>query len=91
MRFTESEQRQLKDLGIQAIILFGSRAQNTASSASDYDIGALGRNNKQIYDFLYDLLSRKINQLVNIDIVFLTDAPMELQAHVAKYGQLLYE
>ncbi|KKS82809.1 MAG: Nucleotidyltransferase, partial [Candidatus Gottesmanbacteria bacterium GW2011_GWA1_43_11] len=72
-------------------------AQNVASEWSDYDIAVLVKSNlskqqrKQIYDKVYDLVSKKINRLVDIDIVFLPEAPMELQNHVAKYGKVLYE
>ncbi len=86
----------LTAFSIEALILFGSQAQNTASKLSDYDIGVLiqpGKkySHKHVYDAMYDLLSEKINQLVDIDIVFLRDAPLELQHHVAKYGIPLYE
>ncbi len=91
MEFTDSEKKLFKDLGIRALILFGSQAQETANSASDFDIGVLGRSEKSVYDALYDLLAKKINRLVNIDIVFLDTAPMELQSHLAKNGKVLYQ
>ena len=57
--------------------------------AREFDLHYTGE--KSVYDKLYDLLSKKINKLVNIDIVFLESAPMELQTHVAKYGRVLYQ
>lgn len=89
--FSHEEQSDLRKHGIQVLILFGSRAQGIGKSDSDYDIGVIGPNRTSSYDFLYALLAEKINQLVNIDIVFLPDAPMELQSHVAKYGIVLYQ
>ena len=98
--FDEKERGFLESHGVEAVILFGSQARMTAGVMSDFDFGVLlsgpvfepsSKERKKIYDALYDLLSLKINQLVNIDIVFLHDAPMELQSHVIKYGLPLYE
>lgn len=93
--FSDTEQQTLKDLGISAVVLFGSRAMGTARKGSDYDIGVLlsVRNAKRVemYDALYDILSSKIQSLVNIDIVFLENAPGELRAHVMKYGKPIFQ
>lgn len=91
LSFSIEEQNDLRTHNIQALILFGSRAQEINRDDSDYDIGVIGPNSTTSYDLLYTLLSEKINQLVNVDIVFLSDAPMELQSHVAKYGIVLYQ
>lgn len=100
MVLTAEEKNRLVSLGVEALILFGSRAQGVARVNSDYDFGVLLKDKRaarsherrvEMYDALYDLLSRVINQLVNIDIVFLDDAPAELQSHVTKYGIPLYE
>lgn len=98
--FTRQERDVLKGLGVEALILFGSRALGLARANSDYDFGVLLKDKKvlrsheqrvEIYNALYDLLSSAINQLVNIDIVFLEDAPAELQAHVIQHGIPVYE
>lgn len=98
--FSDKDLEKLKSLSIEALILFGSRAQGLAGPKSDFDFGIIVQNKNILYSFeekaklyntLYDLLSAKINQLVNIDIVFLEVAPAELQAHVMKYGRLLFE
>ena len=98
--FSDSEIKNFKKLSIKALVLFGSQAQGLASQSSDFDIGVivgdgkvLYRENqrKEIYDFLYDIFSGKINQLSNIDIVFLETAPAELRAHVMKYGKLIFK
>lgn len=100
LNFTLEEKTLLKTLGIEALILFGSRAQGVEGLASDFDFGALLSDKKflykdeeriKIYDALYDLLSSKIKKLANIDIIFLENAPMELQSHVVKYGVPIYE
>lgn len=97
MQFTQEENDRLQQLGIEALVLFGSRAQGLSRAASDFDFGVLlartpsTQRRSEIYDALYDLLSSKIRQLVDIDIVFLYDAPMELRSHAAAYGLLLYE
>ena len=96
----DTERSALESIGIEALILFGSRAQGLEGPLSDFDFGILlsdrkmrfsPQKRKNIYDALYDLLSAKINRLVDIDIVFLEDASMELQSHAAKYGIPLYE
>lgn len=94
--FSPSEKEALQRLGVTGVILFGSQARGIAAESSDYDIGVLcaghDRNNeKDLYEALYDMLSAKIGKIVNIDIVFLDQAPMELCHHAAKYGSALYE
>lgn len=94
LEFSEFEQSQLRNLGVQAVMLFGSQAQGVVTPDSDYDIGVLtspSADRKSVYDDLYDLLTAKIYRLVDIDIVFLDTAPMELQSHVAKHGVPLYQ
>jgi predicted nucleotidyltransferase len=92
--------KELQRLGVKALVLFGSQAQGIAREGSDYDFGVLMRNNnilqspdqrKQLYSALHDILSNYVQQLVDIDIVFLDDAPAELQMHVVTYGIPLYE
>ena len=89
--FTPIEEKMLREIRVTAIILFGSQARGVAQEASDYDVGILGTKTKTTYDSVYDMVSAKIGKLVNIDIVFLGDAPMELQHHVASYGRALFE
>ena len=71
---------ELRRLGVQALVLFGSQAQGIAHKGSDYDIGVLMDDNRilqspaertQLYHALYDMLAELIQQLVPIDIVFL--------------------
>lgn len=97
LMFSLSECEALRGLGVTAVILFGSKAVGLDGVASDYDVGiilepqARQRDNGVIYDKLYELLTQKIGLLVNIDIVFLDKAPLELQMHVARHGQAILE
>lgn len=91
MRLNQKDLIKLENTGISALILFGSQAQGAAGESSDYDFLVIGPFTKEIYDKLYDLLSEKINKLTDIDIVFESDAPMELKSHIVKYGQVLFE
>ena len=88
---SKQDKSDLKNLGIKALVLFGSQAQGVANEESDYDFFIIGPKSEKTYDFLYDILSEKINRLVDIDIVFEADTPMELKMHVCKYGKVLYE
>lgn len=89
--FSAAEQKQLKNSGVNGLILFGSQAQGSKRVDSDYDFLVLGKKSSQNYDLIYDLLATKINQLVDIDIVFAGNAPLELISHAVKYGKILYQ
>lgn len=91
MELNTKEKNKIRELGINALILCGSRAQNIASVNSDYDFLVIGPTGKKIYDALYDLLSENINKLIDIDIVFESEAPLEFKNHAIKYGVVLYE
>lgn len=98
--FSDSEIQDIKKRSIGALVLFGSQAQGLANQASDFDIGVIindkkalydNTKRKEIYDFLYELFSNKINKITDIDIVFLGVAPEELRFHVMKYGKIIFE
>lgn len=92
--FTQKEEKTLKVIGVEALVLFGSRAQALNGPKSDYDLAVLISSvakKKDVYDLVYDLISAKLNQLINVDIVFLSEAPLELKNHVAKHGRVLYQ
>ena len=100
MQLAEAQIKTLQSIGIDALIAFGSRAQGLSRPTSDFDFGLLLQDKsrladpvarKQIYDQTYDILSNHLNQLVNIDIVFLENTTYELRAHVMKYGQVVFE
>jgi len=96
IKFDPKEKARLVSMGVEALLLFGSHAQGLANPQSDYDFAVILKpkvyiQRKKIYDQLYDLLSEKINRLVDIDIVFMHKAPLELQNHVSCYGQILFQ
>jgi predicted nucleotidyltransferase len=95
----EFEKEEMEKLGISSVFLFGSQAQGTSSSLSDYDFAILLNDNSvlnnrklrnEIYEKFYELVSSKIKKLVNIDIIFLHEASLEIKYHVVKDGVLLY-
>ena len=64
-QFTEDEKRGLERLGVEAVVLFGSRALGLARKSSDYDFGILIKRRsllrthekrKKLYDELYNIL-----------------------------------
>lgn len=91
--------QKLKDIGVSALYLFGSRAQDTEGPLSDYDIAALMRQEghargDEAYERLYDLLSPLCPRTLQndiIDIVFLRDASLELKFHVLRYGKIIFD
>ncbi|MDO8729299.1 MAG: nucleotidyltransferase domain-containing protein [bacterium] len=98
--FSNKEEELFKRLGISALVLFGSQAEGKGGPMSDFDFGIIvedksvlksSSKRKEIYDELYDIFSSHIKRLVNIDIVFLDDAPYELRAHVMKCGKAIFE
>lgn len=91
MNLSDFEVQILSNLGIDALILFGSQAQGLQNKKSDYDFFVIGKKDSNTYDALFDLLSKKINKLVDIDIVFDYDVTMELKNHVIQYGKVLYQ
>lgn len=88
--FSGQEQRRLAQAGVRMLVVFGSEAQGVARPDSDVDVLVFGPDNKLVYDLVYELMSEKINRLTDIDIVFVSKAPMELLNHASKYGQVIY-
>lgn len=94
-----TQKKKLKDLGVQSLYLFGSRAQGVAHAISDYDYAVLMKKGNyqkgdDIYFALYKILSEiSPRTLANdaIDIVFLNDAGLELRFHVIRYGKVLFD
>lgn len=89
----------LSKLGVQAVYLFGSRAQGRSGPFSDYDYAVLLEESgycrgDKIYFRLYDIFSeiskRKLENDI-IDIVFLRNAGLELGFHVIRYGKIIFE
>lgn len=74
----------LLECGVGAIIIFGSIVEGTAHPESDMDIGVVFEDMRRlkedplnVYGILYEEFSDKIG--MNIDIVYLHEAPLSLQ------------
>ncbi|BCO37731.1 nucleotidyltransferase domain-containing protein [Mycobacterium heckeshornense] len=74
----------LRRHGAAFAYLHGSRAQNTARSASDVDIAAYfgGQRPPRAFEILLP---------AGVDLLVLDDAPLELAGRVALHGTLLFE
>lgn len=89
----------LEELCVEALYLFGSRAQKKESPLSDYDYAVLmpktgyakgGKTYFKLYELLTKISPRTLKNDV-IDIIFLRDAGLELAFHVIRYGKVLYD
>ena len=90
--------KELEELNIGIVYLFGSRAQGLAKKDSDMDIGIVFREPVEntsllpIYEKLYSLfLTANRKQKAEVDIVFLQSAPLALQFNAIQYGRVAYE
>mgnify|MGYP001608233144 CR=1 FL=1 len=98
-QLTSRHGKVLEKLGVQAVYLFGSRAQGQEGPLSDYDYAVLlkergHRRGDSLYDRLYDIFSEISPRTLEndiIDIVFLRDAGLELRFHVIRYGEVLFD
>jgi len=96
----DEDKKMLREFGVDAVVLFGSRATGTANDTSDYDFGILlnatgrkrrGENYHEFYSAVYDVFAERFGDLNGLDVVFLDRAPLELRRHVALYGRILME
>ena len=99
MDLNKKQKDRLKKMGVQALYLFGSRAQGKEKPRSDFDYAVLFKEKGtskgdplyfELYDLLCEISERTLENDV-IDIVFLRDAGLELRFHVIRYGRVLYE
>lgn len=96
---SKTDQNNLLALGVQALYLFGSRAQGIEGPLSDYDFGVLmasegHKRGGKVYDAIYDILSPLCPRTLEndiIDIVFVRDAPLELRFNIIRYGKVLFD
>lgn len=97
--FSASQKKVLLEAGVQAVYLFGSRAQGKSGPNSDYDYAVLlaDRGHSRgdaLYFRLYDIFSEISPRTLKndvIDIVFLRDTLLELRFHVIRHGQVLLD
>ncbi len=65
VRLSETAKKKLKELGVGTVYLFGSRATDTALENSDYDIGIVFLNVKQVYENDINLFTALYEILIN--------------------------
>ncbi len=93
MNFTP-QKKQLEQLGVDALIQFGSQVDGTARPESDSDIGVvfLAQANVQPrrYGHVYALLQQEFPKH-RIDLIDLYQAPPALQYRAAQQGKVIYQ
>ncbi len=94
MDFTKYN-KQFKELGVDALVEFGSQVDGTARPDSDYDIGvvfssAQSKSQLRRYGQVYAVLQQTYPQR-RIDLVDLYQAPPALQYQAAQRGKALYQ
>lgn len=99
IKLSKTDKDKLTALQVQALYLFGSRAQGLEGPLSDYDFGVLmpregHKRGGKLYDALYDIIAPLCPRTLEndiIDIVFVRDAPLELRFHIIRYGKMLFD
>lgn len=94
----------LKQIGVSALYLFGSRAQGASTERSDFDFGVLLSDVRtlrvsptDIYDRLYPILASitepETLEADVIDIVFLDSphVPLEIKSHIVRKSRVLFD
>jgi len=100
IKLKQTIKNQLEKLGVEAVYLFGSCAENVNGKLSDIDIGILLKNESdaknninKLYNKLFDIFSNvfDLSNFKDIDIVFLQRATLELRFDVINHGKLLFK
>ncbi|MGH2830419.1 MAG: type VII toxin-antitoxin system MntA family adenylyltransferase antitoxin [Actinomycetota bacterium] len=88
---TEAIAEILRDFGVVVAYQFGSRALGRAGPESDLDIAVLTETRPSLLDRqrLADRI-RIATAVPDVDVVVLTDAPLELRGRVVQEGRLIY-
>jgi predicted nucleotidyltransferase len=94
-------ERKLRLMGVAAVYLFGSYADETAGEYSDVDLGIVMHDPATVsrsvstherYQALYTFFtSLPTLSDKKLDIVFLQRASLELRAHVVRTGKILFD
>ncbi len=94
MDLSAEHRQRLRDLGVSLLYLFGSYAEGVATPLSDVDVGVVFAgeppSRSAAYQPLYELATELFPDQT-IDLVFLQQAPLELQGDVVRHGTVLYE
>lgn len=85
----------LQKYNVNAIYLFGSRAEGTNYATSDYDFAFLFKNfNRKTHNHRLAVnIQMKIEEIfapVPVDVIFLQNAPVELRFQIIKHGKIIY-
>ena len=99
IKLTAENKEQLKKAGVQAVYIFGSRAQGAEGPLSDFDFAVLmaetgHKRGGKLYENIYEIISPHCPRTLKndiIDIVFLRDVPLELRFHIIRYGKPIYD
>ena len=99
MSISEKSKKELKNLGVGIVYLFGSRAVKTALKNSDYDIGVVFLRfpkeiTKNIIVSIYNIFSEEFPDNINgpkLDISFLQKANAALEIKAISEGIVLFE
>ena len=82
---------------IEFVVLFGSRAKDTSSQESDFDIALLKKGNTRLfsnvseyYNFVSEFVKYLENDSEKMDLVDLSQANILLRKEVTEKGTLLY-
>lgn len=98
-QINDAHAQTLSALGVQAVYIFGSRAQDREGPLSDYDYAVLFKEKghargddlyMKLYNLFADISPRTLKNDV-IDIVYLRDVGLELKFHVIRYGKVIYD
>ena len=93
---SQNTQKQLQELGVNLVYLFGSYAEGKEMPHSDVDIGVVfervpspaksGAMYQRFYELFTNIFSEK-----KVDVVFVQRAGLELCFDVISHGKLLFE
>ena len=94
MELSDAAQTALRDAGVAAAYLYGSRARGTARPDSDADVAVLLRPGAARLSLLQreDLAARLAPEFdrADVDLTVLNEAPLELRAGVVREGVVLF-
>lgn len=89
-------QKELQNLDINTVYLFGSQATGKSGPLSDHDIGILLRENvrpAKYFDLKLELMTlfRRFYKTTKIDLIILNNCPVILAMNIIKEGKIIYE
>ncbi len=99
MKFSSYTIKKLRELKVGLVYYFGSRTQSTEGLTSDFDIGIVFIDLKQIknlfkiHPLLYNILTNEFPVTFenDIDIVYLQETSLSFQYSVITEGEIIFE